>query len=57
MSDEYVKTVVITDPNYRPGELRPAEPVEAPKGNAEIDTSNNNANPGYPEFSDTSWLT
>jgi hypothetical protein len=57
MSDEYVKTVVITDPAYEPGQLMPARPPDAPVDEARDDTNNVTREDETPGFDDTSWLT
>ena len=66
MSEEYVKTVVITDPSYRAGRVddaptpaRPAEPEPpvARTPDAASTTGTGDEAGRTPDFDDTSWLT
>ncbi|MEO1575051.1 MAG: hypothetical protein AAFU65_08845 [Pseudomonadota bacterium] len=64
MNEDYIKTLVIDDPNYRPGDLLPEGPakIKAPKlRQPPVDTDETveaDILPGdVPAFDDTSWLT
>lgn len=64
MSEDYIKTVVIDDPNYRPGDLLPSGPAKIKprqQRKPSVDTEETveaDILPGdVPAFDDTSWLT
>ncbi len=57
MTDEYAETLVIRDPNYRPGDAFASEPAPVTK-DAEVEPEKTESSQtAYPDFDDTSWLT
>jgi len=59
MTDEYAKTLVINDANYRPGDaLAPAPtPTAATGSDQTVAPAKESSTTSYPDFDDTSWLT
>ncbi|MFK8016818.1 MAG: hypothetical protein AB8G17_15425 [Gammaproteobacteria bacterium] len=59
MTDQYAKTLVINDTNYRPGDaLAPAPaPAVATSNDKTAAPANEKSATSYPDFDDTSWLT
>lgn len=54
MTDPYAKTLVIRDPDYRPGEIGPSPTPTTKKTDADLPETPATA---YPDYDDTGWLT
>lgn len=57
MTDEYVKTLVIRDADYRPGDAFAPTPDSVDKTPPPHTKTPENETIQQPDFSDTSWLT